>query len=314
MPWSRSDRAHANRGWICWSAIAAFTAALLPLTATAPASAATLDRVREAGKIVLAYRADARPFAFRDEAGKASGYAIALCQKIADQVKVELKLSTLAVEWTPVTVSDQFRAVQENKVDLLCGADETLSRRKDVSFSIPIFPGGIGALVRADAPVGLQDVLLGRQYSGPIWRGSPAQVLEKQVFSAVAGTPSESWLTHQLDTFQLTAKVVPVDGYEAGIRRVVDRSSNVFFADRSILLDAAMRSPSASDLTVLDRMFTYGPLALALARGDEDFRLFVDKTLSQLFLSADFHTLYVKWFGQPDESAIMFFRLSSLPE
>jgi len=114
MPWSRSDRAHANRGWICWSAIAAFTAALLPLTATAPASAATLDRVREAGKIVLGYRADARPFAFRDEAGKASGYAIALCQKIADQVKVELKLSTLAVEWTPVTVSDQFRAVQEN--------------------------------------------------------------------------------------------------------------------------------------------------------------------------------------------------------
>ena len=57
---------------------------------------------------------------------------------------------------------------------------------------------------------------------------------------------------------------MPVDGYDAGIRRVVDRSSNVFFADRSILLDAAMRSPSASDLTVLDRMFTYGPLALAL--------------------------------------------------
>jgi hypothetical protein len=56
----------------------------------------------------------------------------------------------------------------------------------------------------------------------------------------------------------------------------VDRSANVFFADRSILLDAATRSPSAGDLTVLDRLFTYGPLALALARGDEDFRLLVD--------------------------------------
>jgi ABC-type amino acid transport substrate-binding protein len=161
MPWSRAQRAHANRGWFCTSVIAAFTAALLLLTASA--SATTLDRVREAGKIVLGYRADARPFAFRDEAGNASGYAVALCQKIADQVKVELKLSTLAVEWSAVTVSDQFRAVQENKVDLLCGADETLSRRKDVSFSIPVFAGGIGALVRADAPVGLQDVLLGRQ-------------------------------------------------------------------------------------------------------------------------------------------------------
>jgi putrescine:ornithine antiporter len=121
-------------------------------------------------------------------------------------------------------------------------------------------------------------------------------------------------LARQLDKFQLTAKVIPVDGYDAGIRRVVDRSANVFFADRSILLDAATRSPSAGDLTVLDRLFTYGPLALALARGDEDFRLLVDKTLSQFFRSENFHGLYVKWFGQPGESAVMFFRLSALPE
>ncbi len=92
----------------------------------------------------------------------------------------------------------------------------------------------------------------------------------------VAGTPSEAWLARQLGKFRLTAKVIPVDGYDAGIRRVVDRSANVFFADRSILLDAATRSPSAGALTVLDRLFTYGPLALALARGDEDFRLLVD--------------------------------------
>ena len=56
-------------------------------------------------------------------------------------MKAELGLSTLAVEWSPVTVGDQFRAVQENKVDLLCGVDETLSGRKDVDFSIPVFPG-----------------------------------------------------------------------------------------------------------------------------------------------------------------------------
>ena len=124
----------------------------------------------------------------------------------------------------------------------------------------------------------------------------------------------EAWLACQLYKFQLTAKVIPVDGYDAGIRRVVDRSANVFFADRSILLDAATRSPSAGDLTVLDRLFTYGPLALALARGDEDFRLLVDKTLSQFFRSENFHGLYVKWFGQPGESAVMFFRLSALPE
>ena len=53
----------------------------------------------------------------------------------------ELGLSDLAVEWVPVTTEHQFKAVQEKKVDLLCGAAETLTTRKEVDFSVPIFPG-----------------------------------------------------------------------------------------------------------------------------------------------------------------------------
>ena len=95
---------------------------------------------------------------------------------------------------------------------------------------------------------------------------------------------------------------------------VLDGSANVFFADRSILLDAAKRSPSADDLMVLERQFTYAPIALALESGDADFRLVVDQALSQFFGSEEFHRLYVKWFGQPGAEADMFFRLSTLPE
>ena len=48
--------------------------------------------------------------------------------------------------------SERFDAIKLAQVDLLCGADTvTLARRADVAFSIPIFPGGIGALTRADA-------------------------------------------------------------------------------------------------------------------------------------------------------------------
>jgi ABC-type amino acid transport substrate-binding protein len=314
MQCARLDRPHGFRVRIAILAIASLAAAVLQIAWAATTWAATLDRVRQAGKLTLGYRADARPFSYRDETGNADGYAVALCKQIAEQLKTEQGLSTLTVEWVPVTGEDQFKAVQDNKVDLLCGAAETLVSRKDVDFSIPIFPGGIGALLRADAPVGLKEVLSGRPPSGPLWRGYPAQVLEKQVFSVVAGTPSEKWLHDRLNEFQLTAKVVPVEGYDAGIQSVLDRSSNVFFADRSILLDAAKRSPSAGDLTVLERQFTYAPLALALERNDADFRLVVDRTLSQFFGSDEFHSLYVKWFGKPDESAATFFRQSTLSE
>lgn len=294
----------------------AFVATLLPQPADAAELAATLDRAKKTASLKLGYRDDARPFSYRDESGSAAGYSVTLCQKIAEQVKAELNIPTLTVDWVPVTVDGRFRAVQEGKVDLLCEADaQTLSRRKEVAFSIPIFQGGVGALLRADSSWRLRQVLMkGKAASGPLWRASPAQILEKQTFSVLAGTTSESWLAGRLDKFQLSAKVVPVDGYESGIRSVLDRSSNVFFGDRAILLDAAKRSPSARDLIVLERRFTSEPIALALRRDDDDFRLIVDRILSRLYGSEDFRFLYAKWFGEPDEDALNFFRMSALPE
>ena len=311
-----SESSRRYRVLIATLGIAVLAISLLPFADAAPAAAAgALDRIRQAGKIALGFRADARPFSYKDESGKAAGYSIALCEKVADDVKTELGLSALTVEWVPVTLEDRFQAVQQGKVDLLCGADTaTLTRRKDVSFSIPIFPSGIGAILRADAPAQLRDVLAGRPSSGPIWRGSPARILEKKTFSAVTGTTSASWLADQLDKFHIDATIAPVDSYQAGIQRVLDRDSDVFFGDRPILYDAAEGSSSAGDLVVLDRLFTYEPLALALARGDEDFRLVVDRSLSRLFKSSGFKDVYVKWFGEPDDSAAIFFGLSALPE
>jgi len=311
-----SESSRRYRVLIATLGIAVLATSLLPFADAAPAAAAgTLDRIRQAGKIELGYRDDARPFSYKDESGKAAGYSIALCEKIADDVKTELGLPSLTVDWVPVTLEGRFQDVQQGKVDLLCGADTaTLTRRKDVSFSIPVFPSGIGALLRADAPAQLREVLGGRPASGPVWRGSPARVLEKKTFSVVTGTTSATWLADRMNAFHIDATVAPVDSYQAGIQRVLDRKSDVFFGDRPILYDAAEGGPAAADLTVLDRLFSYEPLALALARDDEDFRLVVDRSLSKLFRSDQFKDMYVKWFGEPDDGAAIFFGLSALPE
>lgn len=310
--------AESPRGYRMWMgtlAIAFVGVTLLPLVA-AEAKAATLDRVRQAGKLTLGYRADARPFAFKDEAGNASGYSVALCQKVADQVKAELGIATLKVEWVPVTLEGRYGALQQGTVDLLCGAETaTLERRKEVAFSIPIFPGGIGAILRADSSRQLRQILTkGKAAQRPLWRATPAQILEQQTFSIIRGTTSEKWLAGRIEKLHLTAKVVPVESYDAGIRGVLGRDANVFFGDRAILLDAAKRSQWAKALIVLDRRFTAEAFALALQRGDEDFRLLVDRALSRQFMADDFGLLYAKWFGEPDEDILMFFQLSALPE
>jgi ABC-type amino acid transport substrate-binding protein len=311
----RSTARRGHRVRIASCAIAMLTVVTMALGA-APASAATLDQIKQTGRIRLGYRTDARPLSYRDESGRAAGYSVALCQQIADALKTELGLPQLAVEWVPVTLEDRFRAVQQGQVDLLCGAESvTLTRRAEVAFSIPTFPGGIGALVRADAPARLRQVLTGRQGGvRPVWRGTIDQSLHAGKFSAVAGTTGEQWLNSRVKEFQLAAQVTPVDSYDAGVRRVLDRTSNVLFGDRALLLDAAQRSPSPRDVIVLDRLFTYEPLALVLPRGDEDFRLVVDRTLSRLYRSGQAAALHAKWAGEPDADTLTFFRMNALPE
>jgi ABC-type amino acid transport substrate-binding protein len=286
------------------------------IAATAPARAATLDRVRESGKLRLGYLSEARPFSYQDASGNPAGYSVALCQKVANAVKADLGAAGPGIEWVKVPAEDRFVAVEDGKVDLLCSAAAaTLDRMKRVDFSLPTFPGGIGALLRADSPARLQAVLEGREppYT-PVWRASLQQVLEKRTLSAMAGTTAEPWLTRKRSELDVRAEIVPVQSYEEGVERVLGGRSDVFFGDRAVLLATMARSEAPDELIVLERQYTYEPMALVLQRGDPDFRLLVDRTLSGLYRSGEVADIYATYFGKPDATALSFFQFMTFPE
>jgi putrescine:ornithine antiporter len=291
-------------------------AGLLPPPAHAdePAPTGSLARIKQSGTINLGYFDGGQPFSYKDANGRPTGYTIALCEKIADQVKTDLGLAALRVNWLALPFDDRVRAIQDHRIDLLCGSAETLSARRAMSFSIAVYPGGIGAMLRSDAPAGLKEVLSGVRPSHPTWRAAPAQLLSQQTVSVVADSPAQRWVGDKLAQLQIAAAVVPVADVESGLRKVLDRQSNVLFAERSLLLAVASSSPASGKLTVLDRRFTYLPIAIGVPRGDDDMRLLADRTLSRLFSSAEFSALYSRWFGEPDAETRNFFRLSALPE
>jgi ABC-type amino acid transport substrate-binding protein len=281
----------------------------------APASGA-LTRIRDTGRLTLGYRTDARPFSYTDGSGTPAGYSIALCQHVFEEVKRDLDLPRLKAEWKPVEFSQRFRALRLGEIDLMCGADTiTVSRRAEADFSIPIFPGGIGALLRADSPVRLREVLSGRgQQFNPVWRANATQLLQARDFIVVGNTTAEAWLGRRMNDLDVLAPVQVVKSYGEGVQRVLNRRSDVFFGDRAILLDTANRQSGGRELIVLDRLFTYEPMALALAPGDDGFRLLVDRAISQMYRSGEITKLYVKSFGEPDASTLTFFRWNTLPE
>lgn len=290
-------------------------ALLLLLGAAGPARSDTEARIRSEGKIRFGYRADAQPFSYKDESGKPSGYAVVLCERIAEAVKTELGLATLETEFIPVDSEERFDPASPNRFDLFCGAVVSLERRERFSFSIPIFPSGVGALLRSDSPERLKAVLEGRELPiRPQLRVSLGQILEKRVLSAQENTMAERWLVDKRDELKLQTEVVPVRSYQEGVQRVLNRESDAMFGDRALLLDTAERSPAADQLVVLDRIYTNQPVAMALARGEEDFRLLVDRTLSRLYRSGQAEAIYSSFFGRPDANTQAFFGFTALPE
>lgn len=275
-----------------------------------PASSGVLDRVRGTGKIAFGYRADNAPMSYRDNAGQPAGFAVTICRKIALELQEQLNIPALEIEWTPVNDATALQDIQQRKIDLLCsGEPVTLARRSEVSFSAPIFLGGIGAVVSSSSPAEFQHILENKPppYK-PTWRGTVPTIMQHRKLSVVRGTPSVAWVTERISSFKVQATIAAEENYAAGITKVAKGNSDVLFGDRAQLLAAVKQHPNAADLKVLRRHFTYQPQALALPRNDDDFRLAVDLVLAEGMASPKFGEVYTSTFGEPDSDTIEFFR------
>src|SRR5271163_3743034 len=134
---------------------AAFAALAILMTGvfSGTASAGTLDRIGQEKAIRIAYREDAPPFSYKDKIGEPTGFMVDLCRAVAKKLADQLNLPSVNAVYVPVTATDRFEAIAQQKADLLCEpTSETLSRREQVDFSIPTFLDGASLMVRADGP------------------------------------------------------------------------------------------------------------------------------------------------------------------
>src|SRR3954469_20409453 len=100
--------------------------------------------VQPPARLTLGYHADARPFSFENEAGRPAGYAVELCQKVAERAKSELGLGSEGLGVIAVPAQNRQPRLQEGKIKLICGEPVTIAAQKQLTFSIPIFQGGVG--------------------------------------------------------------------------------------------------------------------------------------------------------------------------
>ena len=307
------DSAAAGRR-VPWLPVA-FLCVLTGLAATPAALAAgALERAKATGKLNIGYVADMAPYASTDASGAPAGYAVALCGKVGDAVKSELKQPALAVTFVPVQKDEALGALGQGKVDLVCGAVQTLERRAVADFSIPIILSGTGVAVRADAPVRVIQALSGNEPKNHAnWRASTDQAPQRGVIATIGNTVLEKGLEDRLKERRINVAVVTVKDAAEGLQLLEKGNADAFFADRSLLLDALGRTKSSS-IKVLDRLYRRDLVSLAVQRGDDDFRLVVDRTLSHLYRSKDVNAIFSTYFGAPTPEQQNFFQLVALPD
>ena len=284
--------------WTKGERLGAALLAALVLSAGA-ASAGTLDRIRQDKTIRIAYRADAPPFSVKGKTDEPVGFMVDLCRVVAKNLAQQLSLPPLQVVYVPVTAADRFEAITQGKADLLCEpTTQTLSRRAEVDFSLPTFVDGAGLMIRSDGPKSLK-ALAGRK------------------IGVLAGTTTEEELRASLKDGGIAAEVVPARTHEEGLAMLDDGKISAYFADRGILMFLAQQSKAPDKLLLADNYLTIEPYALALPHGDEDFRLAVDRALSQIYRSGEITAIFTHTFGaktKPSPILQSLYMVSGLPE
>jgi len=279
-----------------WPA-AAFAMGLLMMVGIA--AAGVLDRVVQEKAIRIAYREDAPPFSFKDKIGEPAGFMVDLCRAVDKKVAEERNLPGLNVVYVPVTAADRFDAITQQKADLLCEPTSvTLSRRQLVDFSIPTFLDGASLIVRADGPKKLNE-LTGRKVG------------------VVAGTTTEESLRNSLKDAGIGAEVVAAETHRDGLTMLDEGKISAYFADRSILLFLIKDSKAPEKLRLADEYLSVEPYALALPRGDNDFRLAVDRALSHIYRAGEIAGIFERTFGgkaKPSQILQTLYLISGLPD
>ncbi len=267
------------------------------LLASGPTLAGTLDRIAETGTLRIGYRADAAPFSYRNSIGDPSGYSVELCLTVGIGLEQMLGLERIRFEYVEVDTDDRFEAVDSGRVDLLCGATTvTLSRREQVDFSLPTFVDGASVMFRENGPSSFKD-LAGRNVG------------------VRANTTTESALLGTLKNLGIEANVVAVTDHDKALEMLEDGQLDAYFADRAILqyLIAGRRITA---MRVSPENFSVEPYALALKRGDTEFRLAVDRALSAIYSGPPIVQIFRKSFGdiEPSDALRTLYLISALPK
>lgn len=269
--------------------------------ATAEDSTGTLKKVKDAGAIMLGYREASPPFSYLDDAGRPIGFSIDLCLAIVKEVKAELGVADLKVGFVPVEVETRVSRLIAGDIDIECGSTTvTLSRQREVDFTLLTFVTGTELLLKADSNiVSVED-------------------LKDQRVAVIPGTTTERVIADILAKAAVAATIVEVKDHDEGLAAVEGGAADAYASDGVILIGLAKGSKDPAALKITNATLSYEPYGLMVRRDDSAFRLVANRALNRLYRSGEIFGVFRRWFGpwqaRPSELLKALYAVQSVPD
>jgi glutamate/aspartate transport system substrate-binding protein len=243
----------------------------------------TLEKVKETGTIVVGFRETSIPFSYLDDKQQPIGYALDICAKIVDAVKVELKMPGLKVQTMGVTSSNRIPLMANGTIDLECASTtNNADRQKQVSFTNTHFLTASKFVAKKSSGIANIDGLKGK------------------TVASVAGTSNIVQLNQVNASRKLGITVLAAkDVVEAFLMVETDRAA-AFVMDDVILSALIAGSKDPAMFEINDDPFSKPePYGIMLRKDDPQFKALADKATAALYGSPEIMTIYNKWFLAP---------------
>jgi len=236
---------------------------------------------------------------FQDKDGKPAGYSIDLSKFVVTEVEKKLG-GNVKVQYVPVTAEDRFKALTDNKIDILCGSTtKTLSRCEIVDFTQLTFVTGASLMTLRE-------------------NTSRDSGFAGKTIGVTKGTTTAVALKELIRETSVDAKVVLFDSAKEGVDALRKKKIDAFSADQVVLIGIVLGVEDPETFVVDSNVFSFEPFALAVRRNDADFRLAADQAISDLCRSKKILEIYNRWIGKFVQQRLPIFdimvKLNSIPE
>jgi ABC-type amino acid transport substrate-binding protein len=240
----------------------------------------------------LLFVGNAAPFSSLGASGRPEGYAVTLCDTIAESLHPNIPPS-----WQVTAIAEGIERLAQGNADMLCGpVTDTVAREARIAFTSPIAIGGISALVRPGAPPWLQR-LFGVTGVDP---SSPRSLLTgldwPRRIVVLRGGTAASWLDGLLAREKLDVTALEAADYAAAASALANGEAGAWVGEWTLLAARQRSDARLADMTLLARPIVGEPIAIAI-RPDMALRRAVQRSLSAIVHGPDFPTLLSRWLG-----------------